>query len=296
MSLARKIVVNQVRRRVCSAHVMRRSYSSENKSDDFIRSKHPNIDIPKMHFAEFMFEQFQNFSERIALQCALTQRKYTYDDILVKSTHFSKGLRKKLKLQKGDVIALLLPNIPEFYICTFGSLLAGLKVTTINPLYTPDEIKRQLLDADVKAIITMIPLWQLAKASADLTKNNINIITVKSLPNESVPTGAINFQELVDLNPDIPDIELPSPDETVFIPYSSGTTGLPKGVELSSNNLVANISQVTQPKFKLVLPENTPQDVTIGLLPMFHVYGFTTMLALMKDGSKVLTLPEIYPR
>lgn len=67
MSLARKIVVNQVRRRVCSAHVMRRSYSSENKSDDFIRSKHPNIDIPKMHFAEFMFEQFQNFSERIAL-------------------------------------------------------------------------------------------------------------------------------------------------------------------------------------------------------------------------------------
>ncbi|KRT83196.1 AMP-binding protein [Oryctes borbonicus] len=297
MPLVRKIVfVNQFRRRSCSAFIVdHRSYSNENRNEDHIKSNYPDISLPRQHLIEYLFDGFRSFSDRVSLQCGLTERKYTFDDVMVKSTNLSKALRKKLNLREGDVVALLLPNIPEFFICAFGSMLGGLKVTTVNPIYTPDEIKRQLLDADVKAIVTLVPFWQLAKASVDLTKNNLHIITIKNTPGESTPTGAIDLQQLVESKIDIPDLEVPSPNETVFIPYSSGTTGLPKGVELTSSNIVSNITQVSQPDFKLVDRDKPTQDVSIAVLPMFHVYGFTTLLALMRDGVKVVTLPKFHP-
>lgn len=69
-------------------------------------------------------------------ECGLTGRKYTYEELRRKSTNLNKALRKKLNLQKRDVVAILLPNIPEYPICLLGSIEAGLTVTTINPAYT----------------------------------------------------------------------------------------------------------------------------------------------------------------
>lgn len=69
-------------------------------------------------------------------ECSVSGKKYTFEELRRKSNNLNKALRKNLKLKQGDVIAVLLPNIPEFPICLLGSLEAGLTVTTINPLYT----------------------------------------------------------------------------------------------------------------------------------------------------------------
>ncbi|KRT85751.1 AMP-binding protein, partial [Oryctes borbonicus] len=229
-------------------------------------------------------------------ECGITRRKYTFDELLIKSSNFNGNLRKKLKLQKGDVIAFLLPNIPEFLISVLGVQLAGLKVTTINPTYTSDEIKRQLTDSGAQVLVTLPELWKTAKKAVDETRNYINIVTIKNSKSDTTPRGAIDWSELVNTKADVPDAELTSLHETIFMPYSSGTTGLPKGVELSNYNIVANICQAHHPDFELVeKATETRQDTTIVVLPLFHIYGFTTTFNMMRDGTRVVTLPKFTP-
>lgn len=95
-------------------------------------------------------------------ECGFTGRQYTFEDVRIKSRNLNRALRKKLKLQRGDVVALLLPNIPEFPICVFATFLAGLKLTTLNPGYTPGnfwatgQIDREIIAlARVQHCITM---------------------------------------------------------------------------------------------------------------------------------------------
>ena len=76
----------------------------------------------------------------ILQECGITGRSYTYDDIRIKSTNLNRSLRKKFKLQTGDVIAICLPNIPEYFICVFAAFLANLTVTTLNPVYTSGKL------------------------------------------------------------------------------------------------------------------------------------------------------------
>lgn len=70
-------------------------------------------------------------------ECGVTGRKYTYDEVRIKSRNLNRALRKKLKLAKGDVVAVLLPNVPEYPICLLGTHEGGMVATTINPIYTP---------------------------------------------------------------------------------------------------------------------------------------------------------------
>lgn len=115
----------------------------------------------------------------------MTGRKYTYGDILSNTINFNKALRKHLKLNKGDVVAFLLPNIPEYPIALIGTMKAGLVVTTLNPLYTPEEISRQLQDSSAKALVTLTLFWETATKSCNILKKKIPVITIKTkvIPN-----------------------------------------------------------------------------------------------------------------
>ncbi|GJQ65043.1 hypothetical protein Trydic_g7197 [Trypoxylus dichotomus] len=229
-------------------------------------------------------------------ECGVTKRKYTFDELLIKSSNLNGNLRKKLRLRKGDVVAFLLPNVPEFLISALGVQLAGLTLTTLNPVYTSDEIKKQLLDSGAKVLVTLPELWKDAKKAVDETTNNISIITIKNSNSDITPQGAIDWSELVNTKADLPNAELTSLHETIFMPYSSGTTGLPKGVELSNYNIVANISQAHHPDFEFVeKATETRQDTTVAVLPLFHIYGFTLTLSMMRDGTRAVTLPKFTP-
>ncbi|RZC35995.1 AMP-binding domain containing protein [Asbolus verrucosus] len=227
-------------------------------------------------------------------ECGITGRKYTYSDIIKKSKNLSKAVRKKLNLNEGDVIALLLPNIPEFPLAVLGALQAGLIVTTLNPVYTQEEICRQLADSSAKALVTLNSLWNIAYTSCRLLKQLLPVLIIKTEQGQSLPRGSIDFGEFVNSTVDFPEMQPRKPEDVAFLPYSSGTTGLPKGVQLTHYNIVANVTQNSSP---YILPiENTTdshQDIIPAILPMFHIFGFHFgNLITLTHGAKAVTLPK----
>ncbi|KAB0798978.1 hypothetical protein PPYR_06858 [Photinus pyralis] len=273
------------------------TFDSHLPKPNIINSSLSSVEIPNVTVPQYVYENFHKFPNKIGVECAATGRKYTFEEIKTKSDKLRKAIRKVLNLQKGDVIALLLPNVPEFPICVLGSLEAGLTVTTINPTYTAVEVKYQLLDSNAKAIITLTSLNPLAQAVTKDIDSKIAIVNIKNEPTENLPVGAMNFEELVNIDIKIDEAEVDDASSTAFLLYSSGTTGLPKGVQLSHQNVVSNLCQTSHPLLKIAHDTSeTDQDVVPGILPWFHVAGLNSvMLLYMRYLCKLVSLPKFTP-
>ena len=118
------------------------------------RSPYPDVDIPEQNVADFVFADVDKYGDLPALCCGMTGRQYTYEMFRDSAVKFGSALRR-LGAKKSDVVAFLLPNIPEFPIAFLGCVGAGLTVTTINPTYKAEEIARQLENSGAKYIITI---------------------------------------------------------------------------------------------------------------------------------------------
>lgn len=274
-----------------------KNLSSVRHNSTIIKSPIPDVNIPNVTLPEFFFTDFLKYPHKTAVECNLTGKKFTFEEVLIKSTNLNRALRKKLKLSPGDVVAVLLPNVPEYPICVMGSLLANLTVTTINPIYTPDEICKQLKDSEAKAIFTLTSLVPLANAATVLANRIIPTITIKMASTDSIPDGTIDLLQLVDSKWDVQDLSPGDCNDIAALPYSSGTTGLPKGVELSHRNIVANICQVSESHVRLA-QETTDehQDVVPAILPLFHIFGLSgVLLAHLKNLCKLVTVPRFSP-
>ncbi|KAG5876301.1 hypothetical protein JTB14_025575 [Gonioctena quinquepunctata] len=116
------------------------------------------------------------------------------------------------------------------------------------------EISKQLKDSSAKTIITTTELFETAKAASLAIKQQMPIISMKNKDGESLPRGAINFEEMINTITDIPDIDPGNTNDLAFMPYSSGTTGLPKGVELTHSNLISVNAQALHPDYQLFEP------------------------------------------
>ncbi|XP_050293126.1 uncharacterized protein LOC126733774 [Anthonomus grandis grandis] len=281
-------------------HIQRRclslSSSSWNIRDNILYHPRP-VDIPNVSLTEYIFSKIENYADFTAFECALTHRKLTFGEVRKASRNLSKALRKKLGLKKGDVALIYFPNCPEFPVATLACLEAGIVASTVNSLYTPDEISRQLKDSQAKIIITCQEVYANAEKAVASLPGKIPIICARTKSDQSLPQGAIDFTELTNTIIDIPDLDPPSPDDIAILPYSSGTTGLPKGVELSHRNIVSNLCQLSEHEVDFIeKAHGNFQEITPGVLPMFHIYGFTiTTLNVMTNGAKVLTLPRFTP-
>lgn len=286
----------KMQRVIISVFYQKIRFASSLSDANIINSGLPDLNIPKISINEYVIQNIGNWEDRVATECALTGRKYTFQQLRKKSKNLSKSLRKKLKLQPGDVIAILLPNSPEYPIALLGALDSGLIITTLNPIYTPDEISRQLIDSNAKALITLTDFYKLGLSSIELTQKKLPILTIKSKENESTPPGAINFTEFTDNDCDISDINV-DPSNIAFLPYSSGTTGLPKGVQLTHGNIVANLTQTHDDNIGIIrITTKDHQDIIPAVLPMFHIYGLTSItLNAASAGSKLVTLPKFTP-
>nr|XP_049462950.1 uncharacterized protein LOC120951659 [Anopheles coluzzii] len=261
-----------------------------------------NIPVPHVTLDHYLWDQFSQWANKTAVVCGITGRNYTYGTLRDHCAALAIRLQRKLHLNFGQTLAVCLPNIPEFPLVTFGGIEAGLVVTTINPIYTAEEISRQLVDSDAKVLIGLASNYAVLREAAQQAKRDIPIVCIRCTNDESLPAGAIDFAELS--NPKgIHYSELRQHDRTaddiVFLPYSSGTTGMPKGVELTHLNIVSNSEMlaVKAGNGTVVLPTtDTFQDVLPCVLPFFHIYGLTvTMISKLRQGCKLVTLPNFKP-
>ena len=246
------------------------------------KSPYPDVEIPNVPLTHYILERIQAFGDKPALIDGPSDRTITYAQLggairLVASSLSKRGFGK------GDVFAIYSPNVPEYAVAFHAVSLVGGINTTVNPLYTADELAHQLNDADAKYLLT-IPLF-LENAQAAAAKSNVEEIFVFG-----EAEGATPFASLLQSDGQLPEITINPKEDLVVLPYSSGTTGLPKGVMLTHHNIVANIAQMEGiTGMDLV----TDQDTIIGILPFFHIYGMVVIMNMsLVRGATIVTMPR----
>ncbi|KAI5646206.1 AMP-binding enzyme domain-containing protein [Phthorimaea operculella] len=256
-------------------------------------------DVPNTNYTltDFVWMNLDRWPDKTAVVCSLTGRAYTYAQIHKMSIIFAASLRSKLKLQENDKVAVILPNVPEYPSVVYGALQAGCIVSPMNPIYTSYEFQHQFKTIDCKAIVTSKISLQNIQEALKVAKKNIPIIL---MDNDSVPEGCIKFAELAgDVSIDIDCLKSVrrSPDDVAILPFSSGTTGFPKGVVLTHRSVVAANFSIADPDIVAIKETTTSyQAVLPAILPFFHIFGFN---ALMNNqlhlGCKLVTMPYFKP-
>lgn len=206
-----------------------------------------------------------------------SSRTYTYAQVKSTAIDFGSGLKSTWEWQKGDVLALYTPNSIDTPPVMWGTLWAGGVVAPANPGYTVDELVYQLKDAGAKAIVTQYELLDNARKAAakvGIPENRIALLgdtkdkeyKFKHFTSIRNTSGATRYRRTKSKNTDL-----------AFLPYSSGTTGRPKGVMLSHRNISSNILMNEAGERPNLRPG---VDSILAFLPFFHIYGASVLQLL----------------
>jgi len=241
-------------------------------------SPHPDVQIPDIALTPYVLEKAERRRDRVAIVEAASGRSYTYGQIADGVKRFSAGLHEK-GFGKGDVLAILSPNVPEYPIAFHGVASAGGVNTTLNPTYTADEIAFQLNDSRARLLLTIPPLLEKARDAAARSKVEEIIVFGEA-------EGAVPFASLMSRG-QAPRVDINAAEDVVALPYSSGTTGFSKGVMLTHRNLVANLVQTSA---CLQIGED---EKLMAFLPFFHIYGMTVIMNQgLQHGTTLVTMPR----
>ncbi|KAI5638898.1 AMP-binding enzyme domain-containing protein [Phthorimaea operculella] len=268
--------------------------------DKVVRSPFKDIEIPTTILTEHVWNNIGKWSDKKAVTCGVTNRAYTYSDLYKYSRTFAANLRLKFGINDGDIVCVMMPNSPEYVIATLGTIESGAVMTTVNPIYTPHEVLKQLNQANPKVIIASNETVDVIKQALKLAKIELPIIIART-PGKDLPPGTIDFLELAKenhVNLDVLKHVATKSEDVVLLPYSSGTTGLPKGVELTHRNIVVNCLQQDDEILKLYQDTTAShQDSVIAVLPFYHIYGLViVMLHKLSVGAKIVTVPKFDPK
>jgi long-chain acyl-CoA synthetase len=232
-------------------------------------------------------------------------RKRSYRSISDSAWRFANGLRR-LGVAKGDRVALVLPNSPQFVIAFYGALRAGAVLVPCNPLYTPPELQHQLTDSGAKVVVVLSRLYPVVKAARAGT--GVEHVIVSNIKEEMPPVlrllftlarekkdghrqpfagdgGAVAFREVL-AAPDDRFNAGTRPDDLAVLQYTGGTTGVSKGAMLSHRALVANTLQCRSWFTNL----RDGRDATVAVMPFFHVYGLTVVMSLAVQAAAAMIL------
>ncbi|MFX1380185.1 MAG: AMP-binding protein [Promethearchaeota archaeon] len=223
-------------------------------------------------------------------------REFTYGELDQLTRRFATALFK-LGIKKGDVVALWLPNCPHFSICYFATLGLGATLTAISPLFVAREMIYQIEDSGVKYLIMIDRFYgEYKKAENRLNLEKVILVNVEGKVPEIPETDKlIHFNTLMDSNPKaIADfkVKIDPKKDIAIIQYTGGTTGDPKGAELSHYNALSNLLQIKQ--ISDYMKEHYIKGDLIGLsvLPWYHVYGqICELLQGPLNGGKGIIFP-----
>ncbi|HKC63504.1 MAG TPA: AMP-binding protein, partial [Pyrinomonadaceae bacterium] len=228
------------------------------------RSPYPDITIPEVPLTELVLRHVEDLADKPALIHGLTGRVMTYGELGEMVRRVGAGLFER-GFKKGDVFAIFSPNLLEYAVLFHAVVNLGGIVTTVNPLYNGDELAAQLSNARAKYLFTIPQLMSTALEAK--SRSNVQEIFVFG-----EAEGATAFDSLLESEERAPDVDINVHEDLAALPYSSGTTGVSKGVMLSHYNMVANLRQIEMTE------HITKEDTLIAALPFFHIYGLHVIM------------------
>ena len=254
-------------------------------------------------------EGFGKFHDRPAFICM--DATLTYGDLELQSRKFANFLLRDLKLDKGDRVAIMLPNVLQYPIVMFGVLRAGLVVVNTNPMYTGRELKHQLVDSGAKAIIVLdnfahtvaeviddtecktivtTGLGDLLDFPKSLVVNFVVKYIKRLVPTYNLPNARRFKTVLANASIDpLPAIDV-GHDDIAFLQYTGGTTGVAKGAMLTHRNMVANMLQAST---WVTLGDVEQGGIVIAALPLYHIFALTAnCLSFMRMGGINVLIPN----
>lgn len=260
-----------------------------------------NINADKYECLLEMFDEvFEQYTNKPAFSCM--GKTLIFKDIDTHSRHFAAYLQSR-GLEKGDRIALMMPNLLQYPIALFGALRAGLVVVNTNPLYTPREMKHQFQDSGVKAIliaenfasnleeiidetdIKMVITTSIGEMLSTIKGAIVNFVVrriKRMVPKYNIP-NTVKFSDALKQGQKFKWIPVESKkDDVILLQYTGGTTGISKGAMLTNRNLVANMEQIST-EFVPFMPKN--ECNVLCPLPLYHIFAFSVnCLAMLKNG------------
>jgi acyl-CoA synthetase (AMP-forming)/AMP-acid ligase II len=246
------------------------------------RSPYEDITIPETPLTPFVLQRAQALADKPALINAPDGRAITHGQLVEFVRRVASSLASR-GFQKGDVFAIFSPNLPEYAVAFHGVSLLGGIITPINPLYTDEEVAFQLKDAGAKYLVTVPQLCE--KAFEAARQSNVEEVFVFG-----EAEGATPFASLLEGGGEVPDVYLNPREDIVVLPYSSGTTGLPKGVMLTHYNLVSNLRQMEAIRYI------NGDDTLVCVLPLFHIYGMVVIMNMgLYVGATIVTMQRFEP-
>lgn len=266
----------------------------------------PDIEIPKKTYADALLEGLTADPDRAAMHFMGTTIDFQQLDEM--SCRFAAFLKDR-GLKPGDVVGVGLPNIPQFLIALCGIVRAGCTATGVSPLLTPKELAHQLNDSGCRVLVTLDAVFERVLTKIENQTPAVSQVVVTNIGDylpavkrilgrllKKLPSGTVTplagksvtwFKEIMARYPaDSPDAAV-TPEDICLIQYTGGTTGLPKGVELTHGNIFANLTQVkTWTDFQIAT------DVLCSGFPFFHLAGLMFGMTAMATGSTQCLIPD----
>ncbi|MFJ8905160.1 4-coumarate--CoA ligase family protein [Streptomyces sp. NPDC102351] len=244
------------------------------------RSEYADVTPVDLPIHEAVLGRAAEFGNVPALIDGTDGTTLTYEQLDRFHRRVSAGLAEA-GVRKGDVLALHSPNTIAFPTAFYAATRAGASVTTVHPLATPEEFAKQLKDSAARWIVTVSPLLDSARRAAELAGGVEEIFVCDSAP------GHRSLIDMLASTAPEPVVDIDPAEDVAALPYSSGTTGIPKGVMLTHRQIATNLAQL-QPAITA-----GPGDRILAVLPFFHIYGLTALMnAPLRHGATVVVLPR----
>ena len=252
----------------------------------------PDVELFNKNLSLTIVEKCKEHGDRIAMvdcnhKAGDAFSELSYSQIAEFIIRVGNNLVEDFNFEKGQVMAMLMPNLPLFPVFFHGVGYIGGIVTPLNPLYSEEEINSQLVDSKAISIITVGPF--LEKVLKSIEGTSVKTVLVLGMSPEMQKSTLVQNAALLLKEPKSMQIiqrEINAKEDLIVLPYSSGTTGLCKGVMLTHYNLLSNVLQIGVEFEKL-----TPNDVIVAILPFFHIYGLTVLCnKSLFEGAKAITM------
>jgi acyl-CoA synthetase (AMP-forming)/AMP-acid ligase II len=254
------------------------------RDPSIVNSPAPPVEVPSTTLSRYLREVARGHADKVAIVDAASGRSLRYGELERDIGRFAAGLAAQ-GLKPGDTLVMFAPNLPEWPVAALGALAAGGIVSGANPTCCAQDLARQMRDAKARFVFTIAPLGETVREAAAAA----GPATVIVLGDAGRDNAYGSLLACTDPEPAVAE----DPDALAALPYSSGTTGLQKGVMLTHRAILSNVLQFNA---AIVRPDVERRIVVLALLPMFHIFGFTVItLCGLAGGVRLVTMSRFEP-